>query len=381
MDTDRAVRLGSIRGIPIKAEWSLLVIFGLLTWSLASAGLPELAGGYTGPEYWTAAALTTAAFLGSLLVHELSHSIVARRHGIEVRDITLWLLGGVSRIEAEASTPSDDLRIALAGPGASIGIAVSAFLAALVCAAAGAPDLFVACVAWLASINVLLAVFNLVPAAPLDGGRVLRALLWRRSGDRVRAAISATRAGRVFAYVLVVAGFTEFVFVASVSGLWLVLLGWFLLTASRAEEAQIRMTRDLAGVRVAAVMTADPVTIPDDLNADQVLHEYMLGRHCSSFPVVDRTGQVIGLVTLRQLRELPAGRRATTRVAEIATPISEVPQAEPEEFLLDVLRRTSTARGDGRILVFLNGRLAGIVSPTDVARVVEVAELQALDAK
>jgi len=374
------MRLGSVRGIPIKAEWSLLVIFGLLTWSLASAGLPEIAPGYTAIEYWVAAGVTTAAFLGSLLAHELSHSVVARRRSIPVRDITLWLLGGVSRIEAEPSTPSDDLRIALAGPGASIGVAFLAFVTAFVFAVAGAPGLLVACLVWLASINVLLAVFNLVPAAPLDGGRVLRAFLWRHSGDRVHAAISATRAGRAFAYVLVVAGFAEFVFVASVSGLWLVLLGWFLLTASRAEETQIRMNRDLAGVRVCDVMTADPVTVPGDLSDEDVLHDYMLGRHCSSFPVVDRTGRLVGLVTLRQLRAVPAGRRASARADEMAVPLSEVPQATPEELMLDVLHRTSTARGDGRILVLRGGHLVGIVSPTDVARLVEVAEPQARDA-
>ncbi len=375
------MRLGSIRGIPIKAEWSLLVIFGLLTWSLATVGPPDLARGYTGPEYLVAAGLTTAAFLGSLLTHELSHSVVARRRGIPVRDITLWLLGGVSRIEQEPATPSDDLRIALAGPGTSIGIAILGFVTAFVFAAAGAPGLLVACLVWLASINILLAVFNLVPAAPLDGGRVLRAILWRRSGDRVHAAISATRAGRAFAYVLVVAGFAEFVFIASVSGLWLVLLGWFLLAASRAEETQIRMNRDLAGVRVRDVMTADPFTVPDDLSADQVLHDYMLRRHCSSFPVVDRAGGVVGLVTLRQLRELPPGRRATTRAVELATPLSDVPQAAPQELLLDVLRRMSAARGNGRILVLLDGHLVGIMSPTNVARVVEAAELQARDAR
>jgi Zn-dependent protease/CBS domain-containing protein len=375
VDRDRAIRLGRIRGIPIKMEWSLLVIVWLLTWSLASGGLPELAPGYPDGYYWAAAVLTTVAFFASLLLHELSHSVVARRRGSEVRDITLWLLGGVSRIEEEPATPSDDLRIALAGPAASIGIAVGGFVIAFSADRLGAPGLVVACLVWLASINILLAVFNLVPAAPLDGGRVLRAILWRRTGDRARAAISATKAGRVFAYVLVVAGFAELFVAAAVSGLWLVLLGWFLLTASRSEETQVRMNRDLAGVRVVDVMTPEPVTVPDGITVERVLHDYVLARHCSSFPVIDAAGSVIGLVTLRQLRALPAAQRAVARVADIARPLCEVPTAAPDELLLDVLRRT-VGSAEGRLLVFRDGSLVGIVSPTDVTRAVQVAELE-----
>ncbi len=374
MDTERAVHLGSIRGIPIRANWTLLVIFGLLTWSLASVGLPELARGYSDLAYWAAAALTTAAFLGSLLVHELSHSVVAQRLGTPVHDITLWLLGGVSRIEGEPATPSDDLRIAVAGPAASVGIACLGFVAAFITRAAGAPQLIVGSLMWLASINVLLAVFNLMPAAPLDGGRVLRALVWRKTGDRTRAAITATRAGRAFAYVLVAVGITECLFV-SVSGLWFVLLGWFLLTASRAEEMQIRLSADLAGVRVRDVMTPDPITVRDYLSAERVLHDYVLGRHCSSFPVVDHAGEVIGLVTLRQLRALSAHQRTVTRVGDIAVPRVRVPEASPDELLLDVLHRTLET-DDGRILVYRDAHLVGIVSSTDVSHAVQVAEME-----
>jgi Zn-dependent protease/CBS domain-containing protein len=378
MNADRALRIGTIHGIPIKVDWSFLVVFALLTWSLAAGGLPELASGYRTGEYWVAAVVTTGAFFLSLLAHEMSHSLVALRTGTGVRDITLWLLGGVSRIEDEPDNASDDLRIALVGPGASILVAIAAFATAIVTDLLGAPSLVVACIVWLGSINVLLALFNLVPAAPLDGGRVLRAILWRRRRDRTSAAISATRAGRVFAYLLVALGAAELLFGAGASGLWLVLLGWFLLNASRAEEMQIRVTRDLAGVRVRDVMTHDPVTVPAELSIDEVLHDYVLAHHCSSFPVVDRGGEVVGLVTMRQLRALPAPRRALTTAADVAMPRAEVPAASPGEPLLEVLRRT-TGSEEVRILVFDAGRLAGIVSPTDVTRAVQAAELQHAD--
>ena len=251
------VRLGSVNGIPVKADWSLLVIIWLLTWSLATGGLPALAGGYSTGAYWVAAALTSVAFFASLLAHEFAHSFVARRDGIEVRGITLWLLGGVSELTEEATNPSDDLRIAFVGPLASLAVAVLAFIVAGILDIANVSLLVVACFSWLGSVNVILGVFNLIPAAPLDGGRVLRAILWRRTGDRTRASLSATKAGRAFGYVLVAVGFVEFVY-ATWSGLWFVLLGWFLLSAAHAEENQIKLGGALSGVRVRDTMALTP---------------------------------------------------------------------------------------------------------------------------
>jgi len=172
----RSVRLGTIDGVDIRVDWSILVIFWLLLWSLAAAGLPELASGYRTAEYWAAAGATTVAFFASLLAHELSHCVAARRQGLHVRDVTLWLLGGVSTIEEEPATPSGDLRIAIAGPAASLALGLASLAAAGLFAALDLPKLLTACAVWLGSVNLLLALFNLVPAAPLDGGRVLRAV-------------------------------------------------------------------------------------------------------------------------------------------------------------------------------------------------------------
>ncbi len=274
----KAVRVGSIAGLEIKLDWSILVIFWLLTWSLAAAGLPNLAAGYGTAAYWVAAIVTTAAFFGSLLAHELSHCVVARRQGIHVRDVTLWLLGGVSVLEEEPATPSADLRIAIAGPAMSLALGFAALGAAAVFAVAGASNLVCACAVWLGTVNIILAVFNLVPAAPLDGGRVLRAIRWRQTGDRTRAAIDAARAGRTFAFALIALGFAELLFGAEISGIWLILLGWFLLSASHTEEVQARLTRDLGTTRVRELMTPDPITVPDTLSVHDVLHDYVLAR-------------------------------------------------------------------------------------------------------
>jgi Zn-dependent protease len=228
--------LGTILGIEIRVDWSVAFVFALLTWGLATTSFPALAEGYKTSEYWAAASLTTVVFMGSLLAHETSHSLVARRRGIRVRDITLWLFGGVATLEGEARTPRADFAIAIAGPAASVAIGVVAGAIGAVLALVHASALVVAAVFWLGAINIVLALFNLVPAAPLDGGRVLRAWLWHRSGDHDAAAIKAARAGHTFGWILVGLGIIEFMAGGDIGGLWFILLGWFLTNASRAEE-------------------------------------------------------------------------------------------------------------------------------------------------
>ncbi len=371
----KGFRIGSIAGLDIKLDWSILIIFWLLTWSLAASGLPAFTAGYGTAQYWVAAVATTVAFFVSLLAHELSHCVVARRHGIHVRDVTLWLLGGVSRLEQEPPTPSADLRIALAGPAMSFALGAGAFGVAVLLVALGAPDLVTSCAVWLASVNIILAVFNLVPAAPLDGGRVLRSIRWRQTGDRARATIDAARAGRVFAFVLVGLGFFEFLVGVDVSGLWFVLLGWFLLSASRVEEMQARMTRSLGTTRVRDLMTPDPISVPGTISVHDALHDYVLARHCSSFPVLAADGGCTGLVTLGRMRSVRPELRTTTPVSAISWTLVDLTTAAPDELLLDVLRRSKPG-GDGRILVCEGAAVVGIISPTDITRA-----LQAIDAE
>lgn len=360
-------------GIPVRVDWTVLVIGGLLAISLATGVLPDLAPGFHDLAYWGAALALTGAFFGSLLGHELCHSVVARGVGIEVRDITLWLFGGVAAIEGEPKRPRDELLISLAGPAASFTFALASLVIAIALDSIGGSPLLVASAVWLATVNVVLAVFNLAPAAPLDGGRVLRAFLWHRRGDRTSAAISAARAGRVFAWVLIVTGVAEVLF-GLPSGLWLVLLGWFLLSAAGAEETQVTVARDLRDVRVADVMTRDPVTIEADRTVADAIVD-LLDRRFSTFPVTGRDGDLVGLVTLAGLKSVPPERRSWTPISDAAWPVDRLTIASPDEPLLAVLARLDDG-GDGRVLVLREGRLVGIVSPSDVARAVRLAELE-----
>jgi Zn-dependent protease len=370
------VRLGTIAGIRVGVHWSVLLIFGLLLVGLSTGSFPLLYPGYSPAVYVAAGGIAAVVFFGSLLAHELAHAIVARREGVGVQGITLWLLGGVATLEGDARTPAADLRIAAAGPLVSIALGLLfGALAGIVATGAG-NGLVQGVLGWLALINLLLAGFNLIPAAPLDGGRILRAVLWRRHGDRLEAAATAARAGRRFGLLLVLGGLALVVLVPGVGGLWLALIGWFISSAARVEEESARMQGTLAGVLVTDVMSATPVTVPPDLSVAALLEDYVLRHRHSAYPLVDAVGTVGGLVTLDGIRGLPADRRPVTDVSSIAHPLDEIAWARPDERLVDVLPRLQTSRG-ARILVMDDGRLVGIVSATDVARALELARLVA----
>ena len=366
-------RLGRVFGIELRVDWSLVVIFALLTWDIAVVALPALTPSYSAVEYWAAAVLATALFLATLAAHELSHSLAARRRGISVHDITLWMLGGIATLDGNPKTPGDDLAIALAGPIASVTIGIAGIVLGIASAAISAPELVVASILWVAIINLVLAAFNLAPAAPLDGGRVLRAWLWKRSGDHADATIKAAHAGRAFAWLLMAGGFAEFAF-GGAGGLWLIVLGWFVFNAARAEEHHETLQRALGGVRVRDVMTPDPTTAPDSITVAELIDDFVLRSPASAFPLIGPDGRVSGLATLSRCKSVPADQRARVLARDIAEPIARVAKAAPTDLVMDALGRTASA--PGRILVFDGDVLAGIVTPTDVMRVIQRAPLR-----
>jgi CBS domain-containing protein len=221
---------------------------------------------------------------------------------------------------------------------------------------------------------LLLGLFNLLPGAPLDGGRVLRAYLWRRYGDSVRAGVGAARAGRVLAFILIALGLAEFLAGSLVGGVWLAFIGWFIFAASREEEAQVITRQAIAGVRVADVMTADPHTAPADITVEDFIQRYVLGDRHSAYPVADRDGSIIGLITLAQLRGVAPSQRAATLVREAAMPLSRVPTAAPDEPLTALLERLGS-HGGNRALVVDGGRVVGIVTASDLSRLIDVYQL------
>ncbi|MBW3546554.1 MAG: site-2 protease family protein [Actinobacteria bacterium] len=372
---NESVRLGRIAGVDVGVNWTVFVIFLLITFGLAAGRFPQQHPGLEPAAYVVAGVAAGLVFLASILAHEVSHALVAQRNGVEVDGIVLWLFGGVARLRGEPGEPGAEIRVAGVGPLVSVGLGAAFGAIAVMLDGLGAPGITVGVFGWLAVINVVLAVFNLVPAAPLDGGRILRGLLWKRRGDRLGASLTAARAGRAFGWLLVVVGLIDFVGGAGGGGLWLVLIGWFLTNAAGAEEHHAQVRHALGDVRVAQVMTSNPVVVPSDLPVSRLIDDHVFSSRYSSFPLVDRTGRPAGLVTLNRVKQLPADRRSTTTVADIACPLDEVAVARPDESLADLLPRLAGG-SDGRALVLDGERLLGIVSPSDVAHQLEVADLR-----
>lgn len=368
------LRLGRVAGIEVGASWSLLAILALVTWALAGNVLAGAAPGAPAAARWLTAVVTAVAFLVGLLAHELAHAVVARAHGMEVEGITLWMFGGVSRLGGEPPSPRTELRMAAAGPLASLAIGVGAAAVAGVAALARLPDLVVAALAWLALVNVVLAVFNLLPAYPLDGGRVLRSVIWRRTGDLTRATGVAARIGVHVGYALIAVGVWLVLLGVGVSGAWTAAIGWVVLVEARSEQVGAELRGLLRDLRVADVMTPEPVAVAADVTVDELVRHHVPLYRCSTYPVVDPDGTPTGVVTLRALGEVPAAARAATPVGHVATPIDRVATARPDEPLVDLLTRLGAGRGRCALVVERGG-LVGIVTATDIDRAIEVARI------
>ena len=362
-----SIRLGRLFGIEIGANWSLVFIFALIAWTLATAlevsNQPALAS-------WVAGGVGAIVFYGSLLAHELAHALVARRNGVKVAGITLWLFGGVSRLDGEPKSAGAEALIAGVGPLTSLAVAAVAFVLSLLPFPALADDLL----GWLAFVNVALALFNLVPAFPLDGGRLLSSWIWWRSGSRQRGVHSAVQIGRVFAYLMIAFGVFELFTGQALNGIWIAFVGWFLLSAGSSEEMGSQVRGLLTAVPVSAAMTSPVVIVPDWLTVEQFLESIAPQHRFTTYPVHDPSGKLTGIVRLGDLATMPQQARAEERLKDRARPISEVATSRPDEDLAALIQRVGAAL-EQRVLVFdSSGRLAGIVSPADVARVLAVRQ-------
>ena len=369
-------RIGRIAGVPVGVNWSVLVIFGLIAWALSAQQFPAAYPDRPTWQYVVAGLSAAVAFFVGLLAHEVSHAIVAKRNGLEVGGITLWLFGGVAELRGEARTPGAELRIAGVGPLVSLilGLAFGGLAAIAALVGTGDGSLLVGALAWLGGINVLLAVFNVLPAAPLDGGRLLRAAVWKWSGDRTKASVVAARAGWVLGILLIVFGLWQFFTGVGFGGIWLALIGWFLISAAGAEEQQARIGQVLQGVRVGDVMTPQPQSVTGSVSVADFVDHYLFAYRHTTLPLTEGD-RPVGLVTLDRVRDVAADARGATTLEEVCCRADELVLAHPEEPLTDLLPRLNEC-ADGRALVVVEGRLVGIVSPSDISRAVQRASVR-----
>jgi Zn-dependent protease len=357
-----AVKVGRAFGIPIYVHFSWLVVFALIAWTLATGYFPEREPNLPVTSYWARGLVASLLFFLSILLHELGHSLVALRSGLAIHSITLFIFGGVARLEGDPRDGRTEVRMAAAGPAVSIALAL------LFYGLGSAPFLggaIRAVARYLAFINLVVAIFNLVPAFPLDGGRLLRGLLWRRLG-RVRATRAAATAGTLFAYFLIVTGAFNLLRGAGVAGVWHILIGWFLKDAALNAYRQVRLDETLSGVTVGDAMVREVSTIPGEISVADAAREYFMRTGYGSYPVV-RGDTVVGLLCLRDILKMPPEERENTSVQGAMLPLRDDLVAAPGDPVLEALARLAGSTL-GRLLVMEDGRLVGVLSARAVLR-------------
>lgn len=352
-----SISLGRIFGISLKLNYTWFIVFALVTWSLTSFYFPDEFPEWNIATSLVAAIITSLLFFSSLLTHELMHSIVAQKLGMTIHSITLFIFGGVSQMTEEPRTPQDELRIALAGPLASI--VLSGVFYAIWQWSRPYSDFIAAISFWLFWINLFLAVFNLIPGFPLDGGRVLRSIMWWRNKDMNRATKIASNIGRGIGYLVIFGGIFAIFQSLWLNGIWLILIGWFLENTAANSYRQVALLDTLQGHTVREVMIKDCPVIPPELTLDTLVNEYILatGRLC--FPIT-ADGHVAGLITFNDICAVSRTLWSTKRVSDVMIPIGKMKSISPNEDLSTALR-VLTEEDINQVLVIENGSLTGVI--------------------
>ncbi len=390
-------RLGRIAGIQIEIDWSLLIIFAMVTTSLGLQVLPSWHPDWSGALVWLVAVLAALSFFASVLAHELSHAVVGRRFGIRIERITLFLFGGIAHMEEDSPSPKAELLMAAVGPLTSLAIGVISLAIALAslgrirsqelvsspedalrALGAGATILL-----WLGPINLSLGIFNLVPGFPLDGGRVFRALAWWATGDVKKATRWAAGAGRGVAALMMAAGLSmalgmrlPFFGRGMGSGIWLLLIGWFLYKAAQAGYGQLLLREALQDLRVRQIMRRRYDAVAPSVTLDQLMTDYLLQSDQEAFPVVDG-GRLVGLVSSREAIGVPAAAWATTPVAAVMLPLARVPTVGVDEDVQGALAKLEQGRV-AELPVVEDGELRGILRQRDVFKWLSLRQSRSL---
>lgn len=346
-----------------------MIIFALILWSLSAGYFPRYFPEYSVGLYWLSGLIATILFFASIVVHELAHSLTAVRLGIQIPEITLFLFGGVAHLSEEPADPKTELKIAIAGPLASFALAVAFWLIKIAIKPV-APGLVVAIFDYLAWINLALGIFNLIPGYPLDGGRILRAIVWWRTGSVAWATKWASNVGKGFAWALMFLGVFQLFTGALIGGLWMILIGMFLrgLAATGYEDTMVK--ESLEGIHVKDIMLDDAVAVPPDLTVSEAADKYFMKYGYGGFPVV-RDKEPLGILCLTNVKDVPVEERTTTTVEQAMIPMSDGISVVPDESVLEALKKMTQA-DTGRLLVLQNGAMLGMVTRTGLFRFLEI---------
>ena len=360
-------RIGRIISIPIELHASWFLIFGLLTWSLATGLLPQEYTELSTTWHWILGVITSLFFFGSVLAHELGHAVLALRNKVPVRKITLFIFGGLAQIEKDPPTPGAEFRIAIAGPLTSLGLAAvfgSLWLLDQAIPYLAAPSI------WLARINLILAVFNMIPGFPLDGGRVLRAAIWQWSGSYNRATRIASTVGQLTAYGFIGFGIFEMFMGRFMDGLWLVFIGTFLNNAASSSAAVSNLQEALKGVSVADVMPRNLLQVPGLISVQRLVDEYMLSGKQAAVFVGDRHG-LRGVLTLQDIRSLPPRKWPFTTAEQAMSPVSHLMTVSAQTELWQTLEMMQ-AKGVSRVAVKENDQVVGVLTQEQIQQYLQL---------
>lgn len=378
-------RVGSIAGVQIFADWSLFIIFLLVMFTLGAGVLPAWHPDWGAGVTWVTAFAAAVLFFASVLIHELSHALVGRANGIDIRRITLFVFGGMAHLEREPHAWRAELLMAIVGPITSFVLGgLFLFVGGLTAErvvlnpndplqALAALDPFSTVMLWLGPINIMLAIFNLVPGFPLDGGRVLRAAIWGATGDVYRATRWAAALGQAFAWLLIACGFAmilglrvPFFGTGVFGGLWLALIGWFLNNAAFMSYRQLLTKRSLENVPVSSVMLSRFATVPPHTSLASLIDEYIMRSDQRAFPVVEGD-RLVGLVCLEDVRRLSPAERATQSVRDVMTPARELATIAPDEATAEALQALSR-RAVNQLPVVKDGQVRGLIRREDILK-------------
>jgi len=367
----RGFHLLRVRGIQVVIDYSWFIIFFLVIYTMAESYFPQAQRHFSTPQYWLMGLVGATLLFASVLLHELAHSFVAIRQGLQVTSIRLFIFGGVAQVSSEPSSGRNEFLIALAGPAVSMALAFFfGMLYVLLLFSGGLRP--VAAVAWyLATANLILAVFNMIPGFPLDGGRILRAILWDRWNDLGRATKVVSRIGNSFALFLMILGVLQFFFSQSlISGLWFIFIGLFMKQAATGSYQAVLLRQALAGVQVRQIMTENLVVVDWLTSVDELVRDYIYRHQFTSFPVFNRE-EFLGMVTLADVKSVPKELWAFKQVRDIMIPAERVPSLKPTDDATEALAVMISA-DVGRMPVIEDGRLVGIVSRRDIMNLFKI---------
>jgi Zn-dependent protease/predicted transcriptional regulator len=366
------INLFKVAGIQITIDVSWFIIFLLVLWSLSAGYFPRQFPDQSVQVYWGAGLVATILFFFSVLFHEMSHSLMAQRCGIEISEIKLFIFGGVSRLSEEAKNPVNEFKIAVVGPLSSFVLAIFFWLCTKLLSGLQLP-LAQIITGYLVWINVALGIFNLLPGFPLDGGRILRAILWYKTGSLSRATKWASDVGKGLAIALMVLGALQIFAGMLIGGIWLIFIGMFLRGVAEGGYQEVVMRQSLEDVEVREVMIEDVVFVQPDLTVKELVTDYFLRYGFKGFPVMDK-GQVIGVISLAEAKNIDHSQESTTRVADIMQPYNEDIIISPDISLVIAMRKMVT-ENTARLLVMENDQLLGMITKTGLLRFLEIRNI------